>query len=560
MLQPDEIQEHAARADTQVREYRIFGPPGTGKTTNLSRQVRRAAERFGEGSVLVTSFSKAAAAELAGRDMPIAPDRIGTLHSHCWRALGGPEIAEANVDTWNTEHPSLQITPKKKEQKLDGEESIVGDDSVSEKDGDGLLQQLGRFRGMMMPPAAWSTALREFAALWTSYKESFGLLDFTDLIEHALTDTWTAPGNPSVIFADEAQDLNRMQLTLIRRWGEHANHFILCADDDQTIYAWTGATPEAVLDPPIPDENVIVLKQSYRVPRAVHAEANTLIHKVSRRQEKEYLPRDFEGSVQRVPDGWKSPEYFILRTTEEYLKRGQSVMFLAPCSYMLAPYIAILRKSGIPFHNRYRRSNGAWNPLASTQPGSSSNRLLALLAPHPVMGENAREWTFGDVNLWCQWLTSQGILKHGAKKQIAAAQEHSPVTIQDLDRIFNPAALDTMLAAFEGDYTDLMEWWRLRVVDTHRGRLDFPVKIAATRGPSSLVQEPLVTVGTIHSVKGGEADAVFLVPDLSAAGSAAYQRDGATKDAVIRLFYVGLTRARETVYVCAPQCAMAVRL
>ena len=561
MLQPDQIQEHAARADAEVREYRIFGPPGTGKTTNLSRQVRRAAERFGEGSVLVTSFSKAAAAELAGRDLPIPPDRIGTLHSHCWRALGGPKIAEANVDEWNREHPSLQITPVKKQNKLDGEESIVGDDdTASEKDGDGLLQQLGRFRGMMMPQAAWTTALREFARLWTSYKESFGLLDFTDLIEHALTDTWTAPGNPSVIFADEAQDLNRMQLTLIRRWGEHAHHFILSADDDQTVYTWCGATPEAVLDPPIPDENVIVLKQSYRVPRAVHAEANTLIHKVSRRQEKEYLPRDFEGSVERVKDCWKSPEFLVLRTTEEHLKRGQSVMFLAPCSYMLAPYIAVLRKAGIPFHNPYRRSNGAWNPIAHTQPGSSSNRLLALLAPHPIMGENAREWTFGDVNLWCQWLTSQGILKHGAKKQIAATQEHSPVTIQDLDKLFSPGALDRMLAAFEGDYTDLMEWWRVRVVDTHRGRLDFPVKIAATRGPGALVQEPLVTVGTIHSVKGGEADAVFLVPDLSAAGSAAYQRDGATKDAVIRLFYVGLTRARESVYICAAESAKAVRI
>jgi len=71
-------------------EYRIFGPPGTGKTTNLSRQIRRAAERYGPESVLVTSFSRTAAAELAGRDLPISPDRIGTLHSH-W--LPRPRIA-----------------------------------------------------------------------------------------------------------------------------------------------------------------------------------------------------------------------------------------------------------------------------------------------------------------------------------------------------------------------------------------------------------------------------------------------------------------------------------
>ena len=32
-------QDHSATS-----EYRIFGPPGTGKTTNLSRQIRRAVE------------------------------------------------------------------------------------------------------------------------------------------------------------------------------------------------------------------------------------------------------------------------------------------------------------------------------------------------------------------------------------------------------------------------------------------------------------------------------------------------------------------------------------
>jgi Ni2+-binding GTPase involved in maturation of urease and hydrogenase len=70
-------------------EYRIFGPPGTGKTTNLTRQIRRAVDRYGAESILVTSFSRGAAAELAGRDLPISADRVGTLHSHCWHALNG---------------------------------------------------------------------------------------------------------------------------------------------------------------------------------------------------------------------------------------------------------------------------------------------------------------------------------------------------------------------------------------------------------------------------------------------------------------------------------------
>ena len=107
-------------------------------------------DRYGADSVLVTSFSRTAAAELAGRDLPIAHDRIGTLHSHCWHALGGPEIAEANVDEWNRDNPRLAITPVKKQGKLDGEES-VDDDSETERDGDKELQRLSRYRGLMLP-------------------------------------------------------------------------------------------------------------------------------------------------------------------------------------------------------------------------------------------------------------------------------------------------------------------------------------------------------------------------------------------------------------------------
>lgn len=111
------------RDHSLTAEYRIFGPPGTGKTTNLTRQIRRAVNRFGKDSVLVTSFSRAAAAELAGQELPVSADRVGTLHSHCWHALGRPEIAEVHVEEWNRENPHLRISPVKKERKLNGEES-----------------------------------------------------------------------------------------------------------------------------------------------------------------------------------------------------------------------------------------------------------------------------------------------------------------------------------------------------------------------------------------------------------------------------------------------------
>lgn len=547
----------AERADQSgSREFRIFGPPGTGKTTTTARWVERSVERFGPSSILVTSFSRTAAAELNKRELPIPADRIGTIHAHCYRALGSPTIAESKVDDWNAENPNLAITPSRNAT----EDHIMAglDDAAGGRSpGDECLEELNRLRGMRAPRAMWPAMLREFEARWTWYKSELGLLDFTDLIETALHDLPVAPGDPAVIFADEAQDLNKMQLSLIRKWGERAQYFALAGDDDQLLYAWTGCTPEALLDPSIPRDQVIILSQSYRVPRAVHAEANALIQRVSRRQEKEYRPRDVDGQVVRLSFGhWQHPEDAVMRILDAHPDR--KVMFLTSCQYMLNPLIAILRKRGVPFWNPYRRIAAAWNPLRIGK-GSSSNRVLSLIAAHPS-ATPARPWTYRDLTLWTEWLQSKGILRHGAKKRIEGFEPTASVELSDLDATFEPAALEELLAAFEGSRQDLLEWWASRLTASTQKRAEFPARVAAAYGADGLITPPRVIVGTIHSVKGGEADVVVVWPDLSRAADAAYQRQGLLRDSVIRTYYVGLTRARETVYICPPAGPAAIRL
>jgi len=546
------------RDHSVTAEYRIFGPPGTGKTTNLARQIRHAVELFGEASVLVTSFSRAAAAELAGQDLPISSDHVGTLHSHCWHALGRPEIAEAHVDEWNRQNRHLQITPVKKIHKLEGE-SPEEDSSDIARDGDQRLSELNRARGMMLPEETWPAALREFAAKWKRYKASTDTLDFCDLIENSLRQMPVAPRRPAVIFADEAQDLNPMQLRLVRLWGEDTRYFIIAADDDQTIYSWCGATPDAVLDPPIPEDHKITLKQSYRVPRKVHELANRLIHQVSRRQEKLYEPRPDDGLVVSVSQGgYKSPEYWILKTLMQHLERGETIMMLASCSYMLHPLLAVLRNWGIPFHNPYRKSNGFWNPLRLGRSGSSANRILSLLVAHPDWGDDSRPWTYRDFKSWASWLRATGILKPDAGVQIDQSVDSALITPAQLPNLFEAGPLESLLTAFQGDYRQLLDWWRRHLAAPFHPRAKFPMDVALKGGPKVLRESPKVIVGTIHSVKGGEADVVFLFPDLSPAADAAYQRYGPQRDAVIRLFYVGMTRARKTLYICQRESSMAV--
>jgi DNA helicase-2/ATP-dependent DNA helicase PcrA len=537
------------RDHSVTNEYRIFGPPGTGKTRSATRHIRHAVDRFGYNSVMATSFTRAAAIELTGRDVPIDPDRIGTLHSFCFHALGRPLIAEANVRDWNRENPRLSITPVSRDRRLAGEDSN-SDEDPAVKGGDRLLQQLNCCRGRMLPQEDWPTSVREFASRWSRYKFANALLDFSDLIDTALRDLEFAPNKPAVIVADEAQDLNPMQLNLLRKWGRRADHFVLAGDDDQTIYSWTGASPDGMLNPDIPGDHNVFLRQSQRVPRAVHSLVEQLIGQVSRRQQKYYLPRPEDGHVYRLSGGgYRAPEYGILKTVEKHLAQGKSIMLLASCSYMLRPLLAALRKTGIPFHNPYRKANGFWNPLRLGSPGSAARRILSLLGGHPGWAGAQRSWDCRELLAWAEWLAPEGILRVGARDRLPA-DSRSPAPIELLAEVFESNVLESLFAAYARDYSDLLRWWRSHLAAEFRARTAFPAKVALGRGAHGLVDDPRVVVGTIHSVKGGQADVVYLFPDLSKAADAQYRRCGPPRDSVIRTFYVGATRARETLYIC----------
>lgn len=547
------LQDHAASS-----EYWILGPPGTGKTTSTGEQVQRAIKKYGPNSVLVTSFSRAAATELATCDLPIRPDNLGTLHSLCFHALGRPDIAEANVKEWNRSRPHLAITPIQGQSRFDGEDAIEDDVINPDRAGDSLLRQLNRYRGLRLRPELWPANVCDFARNWCRYKRDQHLLDFCDLIGTCLSDVAIAPGKPSVIFADEAQDLSAMQLQLIRNWGNRAEYLVLSFDDDQTIYSFIGAAPEAILDADVPDDHKVVLRQSHRVPQAVHQVADRLIRRVSRRQEKTHLGRAAAGAVHRLSSGtYKSPEYSILSSAMTHLEDGKSIMFLASCSYMLRPLIQVLRKNAIPFHNPFRKANCFWNPLRLGAQ-TVSRRIISLLVAHPKYGEGQRQWTHRDVTLWVEYLRSKGVLQIQAKEILESADRNQPVTIKHLAEILEPGALTSLLAAFDGDCRTLLEWWRARIGVVYRNRVQFSADVVTRRGLPTLIQEPQVVVGTIHSVKGGEADVVYLFPDLSRAGDDDYQRFGPRRDSVIRVIYVGATRARETLYICQGQTARAI--
>jgi DNA helicase II / ATP-dependent DNA helicase PcrA len=545
------------------REVRIFGPPGTGKTTFLSGSVRNTALLRGGHNVVVASFTVTAAAELASRGLPLPKSQLGTLHSLCYRQLDRPPVADEQIEDWNKAHPALTLTLRAKPNVDDGAPLEAGMGGAT--DADALAAQVDSLRARMLPEADWPRDAALFYAKWRDWKRAAGVIDFTDMIELAYQDVATAPGNPDIGFFDEVQDFTPLELALIRKWGQSMERVVLAGDDDQCIYSFKGASPDAFLTPDIPDADKIVLSQSWRIPASVHRAAEHWIGQVGMRQEKLYLPRAEEGLVRHIPPAYNTP-LSLLTHVEKALERTfpdadgveqpATVMILATCGYMLDPVKHELRKAGLPFHNPYRRTRGDWNPLRPGGKGvSSRERLLSYLVlddrEDTGLGDLSRPWTGEDVRRWAEVVKKQGIFVRGAAGAIAALPDRE----LEYDEV---AALFADDVELEQAVTPDLRWLERNLLAAKRAGMTFPIEVARKRGAKALLTEPRVVLGTIHSVKGGQADVVFLIPDLSSRGSNEWRQRGEPQDSVRRQFYVGMTRARHELAVLTPGSGLFV--
>lgn len=543
-------------------EFRIFGPPGTGKTSRLAtRDVPRAVDKYGPDKVMITSFTRAAARKIAtqksletGLPIDVHDGMVGTLHSICYHALGQPQIMEVDhIKDWNYHNPDLAVT---KQISASMDMVMSADDcQLSTEHGNFMLSAMNIYRNKMLPETMWHINVRTFKKKWDDFKAQIGAVDFTELIETAINDLPYAPGRPEVLFIDEAQDSTRLQLKLARNWGMEMQWIVLVGDDDQTIYQFTGADPYAFLLPPVPDNRKTILKQSYRVPMAVLERAQNLIRQVKSRESKEYMPRMENGkiAVGQVNDrdfAYNNPDEIITEAAD-YAKDGHSVMILASCSYMLDEIKAKLKDSGIPFGNEYRKTRADWNPLASKINGVSAKDLLLNFND---CGSDAPYWNVAQFVNWVQFIkTGPEGIKYGKKRKgikalKLAIEENEPglhtcknVISQMLEPVAITQALDRNLD------------WLVQNLDKSRQQsILYPIDVLKKFGSAGIKQTPKITLGTIHSVKGAEADIVYLFPDISWKANMQYQTN-IGRDNIRRVFYVGMTRTKHVLNIAKPK-------
>lgn len=565
---------------------RVFGPPGTGKSTRLTEMIKEYVLELGPDAILATSFTVTAARSLAAMGLPLPDHQVGTLHSMAYRAVGNfldvalePKI----LNDWNTRAiGGWYLTPdaRRGHPDAEGSEAAGGGDS-----GDKLLAAYDLARSQLMGPQDMPDAVRKFGAAWEGWKKEVEAVDFTDMIFIALQraiDGEPAPGSPKILIADEAQDMTPLEIALVLAWGAHPSvtRTIFALDDDQAIMNWRGGNCEPILalgtgidgGPQLGVELIDTqLAQSWRIPASVHAVAQTFIENCSYRREKDYRPRNVDGQIYHVDVTLNDPA--TARQIAKDVAAGREVMVLASCEYMLRTVTKNLRELGVPFANRYRPLENRWNPLRSATGLTAAERLYRyLVADDRALGGwtedggRARLWTGDDVRAWSHLLSVKAA---GMVRGATAVVKHLPagtLDVAQVEGLFTGLSDDDLDRALGPDLT----WYMNAALPSKVETLRYPEKIVRGFGPSALVDPPLCTVGTIHSVKGGQAGraakdgnpavagVVYLSPELSPAAAAEWTLGGRARDNVIRQMYVGLTRTYTSCVILKPASKYAV--
>lgn len=537
---------------------RVWGPPGTGKTRYLADRIEDIIKQGGPDCTLISSFSTTAASEITSRFKDgLRPNKkmVGTLHSHAYRSAGHGTVAldPKVISDWNAQAtPEMRITPDNR--RNGGDTGSFVSDPAKAVTGDDLLGCLDLLRAKMIDPADWPRNVTEFAKRWTAWKTGAETMDFTDMIEGAwqrARDGEHAPGNPQFIVSDESQDQTPLESALLFAWGLRADRLVLAMDDDQAINQWRGGDALPLLQLRGPDVSDHVLGKSHRVPESVRLVAEQWIRRVSIRKEKAYTARTrYEGHVDtgeivggtafNVPESLGSAG-LVTRIVRD-LDAGKSVMVIASCNYMLQPLITNLRQEGVPFHNPYRPLEGRWNPFGTAKEDgmTTAERVYHYL----VLAD--RDWTGDDIRAWMELVKIKDAgLVTSAKRDVANwAQEAIPY-----DKV---AALFKTDEALDWATQPDPDWLASCLLAAKKPVAEYPLAVARQHGHDALKNKPRLTIGTIHSVKGAGEDVVYLAPDISNAARLHIQSSKDGRDEMIRLFYVGMTRAKESLRILAP--------
>ncbi len=437
----------------------------------------------------------------------------------------------------------------------------------------------------------WTAELRALFGAYVEAKQRHHVLDYDDLLlywSHLMADDGLAARVRSRfdhVLVDEYQDTNALQATILYRLKPDGAGLTVVGDDAQSIYAFRAAEVRNILDFPqrfSPPATVVTLEQNYRSTQPILDAANAVIGLAKER----FTKNLFSNRVSRekpflvtAEDEQAQVDYVVERVLEAReagvpLKQ-QAVLFRA-AHHSDALEVELARRN-IPFVKygglKFLEAAHVKDTLCilrfceNLRDQVASFRMLQLLPGvgpavaqrvalyleasgfdaralpgfHPpasaqadwpalcaLVGELREERT--------DWQGQLGRVRKWYQPHLERIYGHAMLRAQDLEQLEQIAAHFPSRERFLSELT-----------------LDPPQATGDQAGPP-LLDEDFLILSTIHSAKGQEWDAVFVLnaadgnlpSDMATATPAQIEEER-------RLFYVALTRARNSLHVIHPQ-------
>ena len=475
----------------------IPGPPGTGKTHRLMEYLDKELKTTDPKNILYLAFSRAAVRAAKER----APEsvRVCTMHS-----LGSQEL---KIDT------SKNLLQNEKWKGFKNYSKICADLSFETQINDSGFPQYknshmkvieyARNKKLSLQDSAVELDLHFSVDLWLTeqiyqdlitYKDHTGMVEYSDMISKFVEEDKCPPLH--AVFLDEAQDLSPLQWDMFFYIEKRAQRSYIAGDDDQTIYTFQGADPSIFINLKGDEDPQI---KSRRVPKRIHKLAESIFPYMSERLDKKWQPREAEGNIYEDV------------TLEELDLNSGNWMILARTNKMLEPIKEHLYDLNIRFD--------AKSHLLLPPDMLNAYRVWQRLHQGAMVNRKDVE------DLWEYLTVKQGHLERG----YAGGKTLRNVSSVDLDQLRSDHGLRASGS-----------WETLNFPDASKDYIRTILK-----NGDDLMKPARIKVSTIHGVKGEEADNVVLYTDIE---KIIYDSALKDPDPEHRLFFVGITRAKENLY------------
>ena len=484
----------------------IAGPPGTGKTHTLIHKHlynELITNKTNSKKICYITFSNAAANEARERIQKEYPtfefEWICTMHSMGTKMLNIDTSSQLLKDkNWNAfknkyGHTDMYF------------ETVQHENGFNEYKNQYMkIIEYSRSRKIELQDAAIELDLIDYISEplldqinqdIIDYKKDYNMYEFSDMISK-FVEKKLCPSLDAV-FLDEAQDLNPLQWEMFFYIESQCKRSYVAGDDDQAIYAFQGADPKTFINlKGNPDHQT----QSRRVPKAIHKVALSILDNIDERREKIWQPRDAEGKV--IDD---------LEFEDIDFSKGQW-MILTRTNDQMKNLVPILQETGYRFDCKF-------NDLLPLEVIKAINDWDRLNKGASISGDEAR-------NIYEYLKYDKGDVKYG----FSGGKSLVNVDSVDMDEL----RMDHGLIAHG-------KWNALRFKDY---QYDYIKELVASG--EDLSKPARIKLSTIHAVKGEEAENVIIFTDLE---RIIYEAAQVNKDTEHRLFFVGVTRAKENLFI-----------